>query len=93
MDTPQCVIVYGDAYDAIPVFTWFAVNFAHLISGAVEMGVISYTNAIAVYPRSPSFSMVAVSGIQGLTIVAKPAIKTFQDLKGEEDRHLSSRYA
>lgn len=51
-----------------------------LATGQVEMGVIPYTNAIAAYTRSPSFSMVAGSGIQGLIIVAKPEIKTFQDL-------------
>ena len=55
-----------------------------LATGQVEMGVIPYTNAIAAYTRSPSFAMVAGSGIQGLTIVAKPEIKTFQDLKGKK---------
>ena len=55
-----------------------------LATGQVEMGVIPYTNAIAAYTRSPSFSMVAGSGIQGLIIVAKPEIKTFQDLKGKK---------
>ena len=48
------------------------------------MGVIPDTNAIAAYTRSPSFAMVAGSGIQGLTIVAKPEIKTLQDLKGKK---------
>jgi NitT/TauT family transport system substrate-binding protein len=55
-----------------------------LATGQVEMGVIPYTNAIAAYTRSPSFAMVAGSGIQGLIIVAKPEIKTFQDLKGKK---------
>jgi NitT/TauT family transport system substrate-binding protein len=55
-----------------------------LATGQVEMGVIPYTNAIAAYTRSPSFAMVAGSGIQGLILVAKPEIKTFQDLKGKK---------
>jgi NitT/TauT family transport system substrate-binding protein len=55
-----------------------------LATGQVEMGVIPYTNAIAAYTRSPSFAVVAGSGIQGLILVAKPEIKTFQDLKGEK---------
>jgi ABC-type nitrate/sulfonate/bicarbonate transport system substrate-binding protein len=55
-----------------------------LATGQVEMGVIPYTNAIAAYTRSPSFAMVAGSGIQGLIIVAKPEIRTFQDLKGKK---------
>jgi NitT/TauT family transport system substrate-binding protein len=55
-----------------------------LASGQVEMGVIPYTNAIAAYTRSPSFAMVAGSGIQGLILVAKPEIKTFQNLQGKK---------
>jgi hypothetical protein len=50
----------------------------------VEMGVIPYTNAIAAYTRSPSFTMVSGSGIQGLIVVAKPTIKGFQDLRGKK---------
>jgi NitT/TauT family transport system substrate-binding protein len=55
-----------------------------LATGQVEMGVIPYTNAIAAYTRTPAFSVVAGSGIQGLIIVAKPEIKTFEDLKGKK---------
>src|SRR6266511_4898725 len=40
--------------------------------------------ALAAYRRSPTFSVVSGSGIQGLIIVAKPEIKSFQDLKGKK---------
>jgi NitT/TauT family transport system substrate-binding protein len=53
-------------------------------TGQVEMGVIPYTNAIAAYTRSPSFCVVSGSGIQGLIVVAKPGIKSFQDLRGKK---------
>jgi NitT/TauT family transport system substrate-binding protein len=38
------------------------------------MGVIPYTNTLAASTRSPTFSIVAGSGIQGLIVVAKPEI-------------------
>jgi NitT/TauT family transport system substrate-binding protein len=55
-----------------------------LATGQVEMGVIPYTNTLAASTRSPTFSIVAGSGIQGLILVAKPDIKTLQDLKGKK---------
>ena len=64
-----------------------------LATGQVEMGVIPYTNAIAAYTRSPSFSMVAGSGIQGLIIVGQARDQDVSGSEGEEGRHLSGRYA
>ena len=55
-----------------------------LATGQVEMGVIPYTNAIAAYARMPAFAVVSGSGIQGLIVVAKPEIKSFEDLKGKK---------
>lgn len=45
-------------------------------TGQVEMGVVPYTNAIAAYTRSPTFSVVGGSGIQGLIVVAQPGIES-----------------
>jgi NitT/TauT family transport system substrate-binding protein len=73
------------AIEGIVVMTPMAGTSAiQLATGQVEMGVIPYTNAIAAYTRSPAFSVVSGSGIQGLIIVAKPAIKSFQELKGKK---------
>jgi NitT/TauT family transport system substrate-binding protein len=55
-----------------------------LATAQVEMGVIPYTTGLAAYTRSPTFSMVAGSGIQGLIVVAKPEIKSLQELKGKK---------
>src|SRR5262245_16194892 len=55
-----------------------------LASNQVEMAVLPYTSAIAAYTRSPGFSVVSGSGIQGLQVVAKPGIKGFADLKGKK---------
>jgi NitT/TauT family transport system substrate-binding protein len=55
-----------------------------LASGQVEMAVLPYTSAIAAYTRSPGFSVISGSGIQGLMIVAKPGLKSFTDLKGKK---------
>ena len=55
-----------------------------LATGQVEMGVVPYTNAIAAYTRSPTFAVVAGSGIQGLIVVAQPGIESFEDLKGKK---------
>src|SRR5262245_31143280 len=41
-----------------------------LASGQVEMAVLPYTSAIAAYTRSPGFSVISGSGIQGLQVVA-----------------------
>jgi len=54
-----------------------------LASNQVEMAVLPYTSAIAAYTRSPGFSVISGSGIQGLQVVAKPGIKSFADLKGK----------
>ena len=48
-----------------------------LATGQVEMGVIPYTSTIGAYTRSPTFSIVGGSGIEGLIIVGKPEIKKF----------------
>ncbi|HEY4911878.1 MAG TPA: ABC transporter substrate-binding protein [Methylomirabilota bacterium] len=55
-----------------------------LASGQVEMAVLPYTSAIAAYTRSPGFSVISGSGIQGLMVVAKPGLKSFADLKGKK---------
>jgi ABC-type nitrate/sulfonate/bicarbonate transport system substrate-binding protein len=55
-----------------------------LATGQVEMGVVPYTNAIAAYTRSPTFSVVGGSGIQGLIVVAQPGIESFESLKGKK---------
>lgn len=57
---------------------------AQLATGQVEMAVIPFTNAIAAYTQGASFQIVAGSGVQGLIVVAKPEIKSFQDLKGKK---------
>ena len=57
---------------------------AQLATGQVEMAVIPFTNAIAAYTQGASFRIVAGSGVQGLIVVAKPEIKSFQDLKGKK---------
>lgn len=57
---------------------------AQLAAGQVEMAVIPFTNAIAAYTQGASFRIVAGSGIQGLIVVAKPDIKSFEDLKGKK---------
>ncbi|HEY9622474.1 MAG TPA: ABC transporter substrate-binding protein [Crinalium sp.] len=57
---------------------------AQLATGQVEMAVIPFTNAIAAYTQGASFQVVAGSGIQGLIMVARPDIKSFQDLKGKK---------
>jgi NitT/TauT family transport system substrate-binding protein len=57
---------------------------AQLATGQVEMAVIPFTNAIAAYTQGASFQVVAGSGVQGLIVVAKPEIKSFQDLKGKK---------
>lgn len=70
--------------DAEVVLTVPGTSTMQVATARVEMGVIPYTNAIAAYTRSPSFAVVSGSGIQGLIVVAKPAIKSFQDLKGKK---------
>jgi NitT/TauT family transport system substrate-binding protein len=55
-----------------------------LATGQVEMGVIPYTSTIGAYTRSPTFSIVGGSGIEGLIIVGKPEIKSLQELKGKK---------
>jgi NitT/TauT family transport system substrate-binding protein len=70
--------------EAEVVLTVPGTSTVQVATGKVEMGVIPYTNAIAAYTRSPSFAVVSGSGIQGLIVVAKPGIKTFQDLKGKK---------
>src|SRR5882762_9234449 len=62
---------------------WAGDQAIQLATGKVEMGVIPYTNAIAAYTRSPSFSVVSGSGTQGLIMVGQPAIKTFADMRGK----------
>ena len=57
---------------------------AQLATGQVEMAVIPFTNAIAAYTQGASFQVVAGSGVQGLIVVAKPEIKSFQDLSGKK---------
>lgn len=57
---------------------------AQLATGQVEMSVIPFTNAIAAYSQGASFQIVGGSGVQGLIVVAKPDIKSFQDLKGRK---------
>jgi len=57
---------------------------AQLATGQVEMAVIPFTNAIAAYTQGAPFQVVAGSGVQGLIVVAKPEIKTFQDLKDKK---------
>jgi NitT/TauT family transport system substrate-binding protein len=63
---------------------WAGDQAIQLATGRVEMGVIPYTNAIAAYTRAPSFAVVSGSGTQGLIVVAKPAIKSFADIKGKK---------
>jgi NitT/TauT family transport system substrate-binding protein len=70
--------------DAEVVLTVPGTATMQVATARVEMGVIPYTNAIAAYTRSPSFAMVSGSGIQGLIVVAKPTIKSFQDLRGKK---------
>jgi NMT1/THI5 like len=73
------------AIEGIVVMTPMAgISAIQVATGQVEMGVIPYTNANAAYTRSPAFSVVSGSGIQGLIVVAKPAIKSFQELKGKK---------
>lgn len=55
-----------------------------LASGQVQMAVVPFTNAIAAYTQSPTFQVVAGSGVQGLIVVAKPEIRTFKDLAGKK---------
>jgi len=55
-----------------------------LASGQVQMAVVPFTNAIAAYTQSPTFQVVAGSGVQGLIVVARPEIRTFQDLAGKK---------
>jgi NitT/TauT family transport system substrate-binding protein len=55
-----------------------------LAVGDVDMGVIPYTNGLAAYTRDGGFQVVAGSGLRGLIVVAKPEIKTFDDLKGKK---------
>jgi NitT/TauT family transport system substrate-binding protein len=55
-----------------------------LATGQVEMGVIPYTSTIGAYTRSPTFTIVGGSGIEGLIIVGKPEIKSLQELKGKK---------
>jgi len=55
-----------------------------LASGQVQMAVVPFTNAIAAYTQAPTFQVVAGSGVQGLIVVAKPEIRSFQDLKGKK---------
>jgi len=62
---------------------WAGDQAVQLATGKVEMGVIPYTNAIAAYTRSPSFSVVSGSGIQGLIMVGQPGIKSFADMRGK----------
>jgi NitT/TauT family transport system substrate-binding protein len=57
---------------------------AQLATGQVEMAVIPFTNAIAAYTQGASFQVVAGSGVQGLIVVARPEIKSWQDLKGKK---------
>lgn len=55
-----------------------------LAAKAVEMGVIPYTGGLAAYTRDGGFQVVAGSGLRGLIVVAKPEIKSFEDLKGKK---------
>lgn len=55
-----------------------------LATKAVEMGVIPYTGGLAAYTRDGGFQVVAGSGLRGLIVVAKPEIKSFEDLKGKK---------
>lgn len=55
-----------------------------LAAGQVEMAVTPYTNALAAYTNSPSFQVVAGSGVQGLMLVSSPEVKTIADLKGKK---------
>ena len=57
--------------DAEVVLTVPGTATIQLASGQVEMAVLPYTSAIAAYTRSPAFSVVSGSGIQGLQVVAK----------------------
>lgn len=57
---------------------------AQLATGQVEMSVIPFTNAIAAYTQGASFRVVAGSGVEGLIIVAKPEIQSFEQLKGKK---------
>ncbi len=70
--------------DAEVVLTVPGTSTMQVATARVEMGVIPYTNAIAAYTRSSSFSVVSGSGIQGLIVVAKPEIKSFQNLRGKK---------
>lgn len=55
-----------------------------LAAGQVDMGVLPFTNAIAAYTQGATFQVVAGSGIQGLFLIAKPEISSFQQLKGKK---------
>ncbi|MBE9079187.1 ABC transporter substrate-binding protein [Romeria aff. gracilis LEGE 07310] len=57
---------------------------AQLATGQVEMSVIPFTNAIAAYTQGASFQIVAGSGIEGLILVAKPEITSFEQLRGKK---------
>jgi NitT/TauT family transport system substrate-binding protein len=57
---------------------------AQLATGQVEMAVIPFTNAIAAYTQGASFQVVAGSGTEGLIVVAKPDISSFEQLKGRK---------
>lgn len=57
---------------------------AQLATGQVEMSVIPFTNAIAAYTQGASFRVVAGSGVEGLIVVAKPEIQSFEQLKGKK---------
>jgi NitT/TauT family transport system substrate-binding protein len=70
--------------DADVVLTVPGTATIQLASGHVEMAVLPYTSATAAYTRSPSFSVISGSGIQGLIVVARPPIKTFQELRGKK---------
>lgn len=55
-----------------------------LASGQVEMAVTPYTNALAAYTNSPSFQIVAGSGVEGLMLIARPEIQSIEDLRGKK---------
>jgi NitT/TauT family transport system substrate-binding protein len=70
--------------DADVVLTVPGTATIQLASGHVEMAVLPYTSATAAYTRSPSFSVISGSGIQGLIVIARPGIKSFQELRGKK---------
>ncbi len=55
-----------------------------LAAGQVEMAVTPYTNALAAYTNSPSFQIVAGSGVEGLMLISSPEVKTIADLRGKK---------